>query len=81
VLLAIEVAELSLKFDTTFKAKLYAGPGVREYWVVDAISPAIHVFRCPSEAGYTVTRAVPANEVLTASFVPFAMRLADLRPK
>lgn len=82
VLLAIEIADLSIEFDTTFKARLYAGLGVREYWVIDGISPATHVYRGPSAAGYAVTRAVHANEVLTASFVPsFAMRLADLRLK
>jgi Uma2 family endonuclease len=80
VWLAIEVADLSLEFDTTFKAKVYAGLGVREYWVVDAISPKTHVYRGPCETGYAVTRAIPATEVLTASFVPsFAVRLADLR--
>jgi Uma2 family endonuclease len=82
VLLAIEVADLSLEFDTTFKAKLYAGLGVREYWVIDAVSPATHVYRGPSRVGYAVTKIVPANRMLTASLVPsFAVKLADLRVK
>jgi Uma2 family endonuclease len=82
VMLAIEVADLSLEFDTTFKARLYAGLGVQEYWVIDAISPATHVYRGPSAAGYAVARSIPANEVLTPTSVPgFAIRLADLRFK
>jgi Uma2 family endonuclease len=80
VLLAIEVADLSLEFDTTFKARLYAGLGVREYWVIDAVSLMTHVHRGPSPTGYAELRAVPATETLTALLVAsFAMKLAGLR--
>jgi Uma2 family endonuclease len=80
VLLAIEIADLSLEFDTTFKAKLYATLGVREYWVVNVVSPATHVYRNPSAGGYAEARTVPASEPLTPLLVPsFVMRLADLR--
>jgi hypothetical protein len=52
---------------------------------LDAISPAIHVCRRPSGSGYTVTRSVPASELVTASLVPslaiLASKLANLRLK
>jgi Uma2 family endonuclease len=80
VMLAIEVADLSLEFDTTFKARLYAALDVREYWVVNAVSPMTHVYRGPSAAGYAEVRVVPASAPLISLLVPtLALKLADLR--
>src|SRR5262249_54242786 len=45
VLLLIEVAHSSLAFDITTKASQYSALGVREYWVVDAVSLATRVHR------------------------------------
>lgn len=82
VLLLIEVAHSSLAFDTTTKADQYASLGVREYWVVDAVSLATRVHRGPSATGYTDVRTIPANEPLTALLIPsLTVRLADLRPE
>ena len=52
VLLAIEVAHSSLRFDTTTKARLYAALGVRDYWVIDAETLTTRVHRGPSPQGY-----------------------------
>ena len=38
VLLIIEVAKTSLDYDTGLKARTYAALGVREYWVVNAVT-------------------------------------------
>jgi Uma2 family endonuclease len=80
VLLLIEIADLSLEFDTTFKAKLYAALGVREYWVVNAVTLATRVHRGPTPAGYGQADVVGANERLAALLVSsLALKLADLR--
>lgn len=80
VLLLIEIADLSLEFDTTFKAKLYAALGVREYWVVNAHSLETHVCRGPSAAGYAEIGTVPASQPLTPMLIPsLSLTLADLR--
>ena len=51
VALLIEVAHSSLAFDTTTKAGQYCGAGVREYWVVNAVTLArVFIARRPSEA-------------------------------
>jgi len=79
VLLLIEVAHSSLAFDTTTKASRYASLGVREYWVVNAVSLATRVHRGPSAAGYAEVKTVPASEPLTALLLPsLALTLADL---
>jgi Uma2 family endonuclease len=52
VLLVIEVADTSLQFDRTVKARLYAAQGIQEYWVIDARSRSIEVLRSPGAEGY-----------------------------
>jgi Uma2 family endonuclease len=79
VLLLIEVAHSSLRFDSTTKAKLYAALGVREYWVVDAPTLATRVHREPSADGYASVVTVPPSETLVPLLAaPLAIRLADL---
>ena len=79
VLLAIEVAHSSLKFDSTTKATLYAALGVRDYWVVDAQTLLTRVHRGPSADGYASVVKVPPSETLVPLLVaPLAVRLADL---
>jgi Uma2 family endonuclease len=80
VLLAIEIAVSSLAYDTGRKAQVYAALGVREYWVVNAVSLATRVYRDPSAAGFADETAVRADGLLTALLVPpLALRLADLQ--
>jgi Uma2 family endonuclease len=79
VLLAIEVAHSSLRFDSTTKAKLYAALGVRDYWVVDAETLTTRVHREPSADGYASVVMVPPSETLVPLLAaPLAIRLADL---
>jgi Uma2 family endonuclease len=79
VLLAVEVADSSLRFDTSTKARLYAQLGIREYWVINAKTMTTLVYRGPSAIGYGSSVEVRADEVLTPTFVPsLALKLADL---
>jgi Uma2 family endonuclease len=79
VLLAIEVAHSSLRFDSTIKAKLYAALGVREYWVVDAQTLTTRVHREPLADGYAAVIEVPPSETLVPQLAaPLAIKLADL---
>src|SRR5262245_25225828 len=52
VLLLIEVAETSLRYDRTVKLRLYAEVGVPEYWVVDCDAESIEVHRVPTAEGF-----------------------------
>jgi Uma2 family endonuclease len=79
VLLIVEVAQTSLKFDTSTKAALYAGHGVREYWVINAETLETKVHRDPGAAGYAETRTVLPSESVVPLLVPqLTVRLADL---
>ena len=49
--LIVEVADSSLARDT-YKARLYAAAGVREYWILDLPNRQLIVHRSPSADGY-----------------------------
>ncbi len=80
VLLVVEIANSSLRYDMGRKAALYASFGVRELWVIDAIKLTTRVFRAPSQSGYGETRDFGAAERLVPLFAPdvFALRLDEL---
>jgi Uma2 family endonuclease len=79
VLLAIEVAHSSLRFDSTTKARLYAALGVREYWVIDAQTLTTRVHREPSANGYASVAEVPPSETLVPLLAaPLSLRLGAL---
>lgn len=54
VLLAVEVADTSLRYDLLRKAPLYIAGGLPEVWVVDMADCVVHVFR---SGGHTEHRA------------------------
>jgi Uma2 family endonuclease len=80
VLLVVEIADSSLGYDTGRKAALYAGFGIRELWVIDAVRLTTRVFKTPSPHGYRDTRDFLASDRLAPTFAPeaFALRLDEL---
>jgi Uma2 family endonuclease len=81
VLLVVEVADSSLRYDTTRKAKLYASFGVRELWVIDAERSRTRVFRAPGRGGYDDKRDFAKSKRIIPLFAPaeFALTLGELR--
>lgn len=64
VLLAIEIADTSLRYDLGRKIGVYAAYGIAEVWVIDAVSLVTHVHRALGAEGYrTVFQAGPEEEV------------------
>ena len=83
VLLVVEIAHSSRRYDMGRKAKLYASFGVRELWVIDAVKLTARVFREPEAAGYRETHDFASAERMVPLFAPeaFALRLDDLKRK
>ncbi|KAB2850022.1 MAG: Uma2 family endonuclease [Hyphomicrobiaceae bacterium] len=69
-LLAVEVADTSLDYDLRRKARIYASHGVREVWVINAVSLLTHVHRAPGLDGYGDIREHPADDTLELTFAP-----------
>jgi len=79
VQLAIEVSYSSLIDDLKIKQKLYAEASVVEYWIVDAKTSCIHVFRKPEDGQYTSHQVSKPPETLTPQIAPTAnLSLTDL---
>lgn len=78
-LLAVEVADSSLRYDTGRKAILYATHGVRELWAIDAETLQTHIFSKPSADGYLERRLLEPQDHLAPSFAPeIGVKLAEL---
>ncbi len=80
VLLLVEVAVTSLRYDRTTKLRLYADYGIPEYWIVDGNAEAIDVHRAPDGGVYgDVTRVTGGASTLTlAAFPDVTLTLTDI---
>lgn len=79
MLLVVEIADSSLKMDTTIKAAAYAAGGVREYWVINARTRSTLIHRDPTADGYTSITEQAPGATLTPHLAPeLTIRLTDL---
>ena len=79
ILLAIEVADSTLRMDRGLKARLYARFGVRELWVVEANALVTTIHRGPSPDGWqSVTEHPGTDRLAPATFAGFAVTLAEI---
>ena len=76
VIVAIEVAASTLRYDRGLKAKIYARYGFRELWVIDANAKRTFIHRNPIGDGWTSITEHGPDFVLTIPALPdFAIRL------
>ena len=79
-LLVVEIADSSLRYDRGRKAKLYAGFGIRELWVIDAVGNTLRIHLSPAANGYGEVRNLSRSALAAPIFAPdvFALRLDAL---
>jgi Uma2 family endonuclease len=80
VLLVVEIADSSLRYDTGRKAALYASFGIRELWVIDAVRLTTRIFHEPAADGYRNAQDFGPSDRLIPLIAPeaFTLRLDDL---
>jgi Uma2 family endonuclease len=79
VLLLIEVADSSLKFDETEKLRLYALHGIPEYWILNVNKSCVEIYRTPSDEKYAEKITLYASDQITLSQLPnLTIQLADI---
>ena len=79
VLLLIEVADSSLRFDRTVKLPLYARAGIAESWLIDLTRRVLEVHRRPQDDGYANhTTYAPGDTVVLALAPDIALRLSGV---
>jgi Uma2 family endonuclease len=66
LLLAIEVADTTVRYDATLKSDMYARAGVPEYWVLDIVGRRIIAHRTPMEGKYEQIDSVPDKGAVSA---------------
>jgi Uma2 family endonuclease len=77
--LVVEVSVSSLNYDKELKARLYAGRGVREFWVVDANERLTWIHTGPSQERWSSILERGPDETLMTPAVPnFSIRLQDI---
>ncbi len=76
VLLAIEVADTTLRFDRSVKAPLYARAEIPEYWLVDLIGERVEVYRGPAAGTYQTVRAFRRGERLNCEALTAVVDIA-----
>ena len=70
VLLIVEVADSSLRFDRTVKLPMYARAGIPEVWIVDLRARAVEVHREPGGDAYRRMATHGAGEDLALAVAP-----------
>jgi Uma2 family endonuclease len=79
ILLLVEVADSSLRYDLHRKVPLYAQGGVPECWVVDLTADVIHVLGEPGPDGYRSTSVAALGDRLVPQQLPaFEFEVAEV---
>lgn len=81
IILVIEVADSSIKFDRETKAPLYASAGICEYWIVDLIDNRLEIYRQPQGSIYTSIQIVtPPRSINLPQFSDIVVQIGDFFP-
>jgi Uma2 family endonuclease len=79
VLLLVEIADSSLKFDQNEKLRLYALHGILEYWIVNVNNACLEVYRKPQGDTYTEKIILVKGDTITLSQLPnLNIKIADI---
>jgi Uma2 family endonuclease len=70
ILLVIEIADASLRYDRHIKAPLYARHGIVEYWLVDLAAGTVTSYTSPDGATYRAVAVHARGEMLTPIALP-----------
>ena len=81
IILVIEVADSSIKFDREIKAPLYAAAGISEYWIVNLIDNHLEIYRQPEGSIYTSIQIItPTRSVSLPQFTDIMLNINDFFP-
>ena len=77
--LVVEIADSSLSYDLGRKANIYAGFGIAELWVIDAVKLVTRIHRDPTPTGYrTIADLPPSQRIVPLAAPELAVTFAEL---
>ena len=81
IILVIEVADSTIKFDRDIKAPLYAAAGISEYWIVNLIDNRLEIYRQPADSIYTSIQILtPPQSISLPEFPEILLNISDFFP-
>jgi Uma2 family endonuclease len=81
IILLIEVADSSIKFDRETKAPLYAAAGITEYWIVNLIDDRLEIYRQPEGDIYTSIEIItPPRSISLPQFSDITLNIGNFFP-
>jgi Uma2 family endonuclease len=81
IILVIEVADSTIKFDRDTKAPLYAAAGISEYWIVNLIDNRLEIYSQPEGSLYTNTQIIlPPRLINLPHFPEITLDLTTIFP-
>ena len=70
ILLVIEIADATLRYDRDLKAPLYARNGIVEYWLVDLVGDVVTCYSRPEDGEYLDATMYVRGQVLSPASLP-----------
>jgi Uma2 family endonuclease len=70
IILIVEMADSSLRYDRKLKARLYAEMGVAEYWVSDLNAGCVYCYPHRHEKSYRLVRQFRKDESIAPELLP-----------
>jgi Uma2 family endonuclease len=81
IILVIEVADSTIKFDRETKAPLYAAAGISEYWIINLIDDRLEIYRQPEGNIYTSIEIItPPRSINLPQFPEIGLPIGDFFP-
>ncbi len=78
VLLAVEVADTTARYDRLVKSRVYARAGIPKFWLLLAMDGTVEVYRTPGADGYaSLTSHGPGQMVSALAFPEIGFTVAD----
>jgi Uma2 family endonuclease len=81
IILVIEVADSTIKFDREIKAPLYATAGIIEYWIVNLTDDRLEIYRQPEGSIYTDIKIItPPRSINLPQFPEIKLNISGFFP-
>ncbi len=70
VLIAMEIADTTLKYDRETKFPRYAANGIKEAWLIDLENDRVEIHGEPNEFGYSLVKILHRGQIAESTVLP-----------